>query len=330
MSSRITVVVLAYNGLEDTLRCLSSLEGQIGKDLTINVLLADNGSTDGTSESVAQMFPWCSILRIDRNAGPAAGNNRGIEHALKQNADWIILLNNDTTVVPDFLARMHMMADSPGEYSILGPIINYMDEPDTVMTDGVEFNPEGFLGFFKRLQVSTGHTWPAPISEVDVVNGCCMMIHAEVFRCIGFFDESYFIYHDETDFCLRARLAGFRAGVFAGQLVWHKGSSSFQTTGQSLQRYYDARNLGTLVWRYGGKLPHRRSRTKTIGTYLRYVTWRYITERESGHEDSANAVIDGFLDSFTRKLGPRTQRRRVLSPMFKWVFNVWMRVASNT
>jgi GT2 family glycosyltransferase len=321
VNPRITVVVLAYNGLQDTVRCLDSLEGQVETGPLTSILLADNGSTDGTSEYVARAFPWCSVLRIEKNAGPAAGNNRGIEHALKQDVNWIVLLNNDTTVAPTFLARMRIMAQNPGDYSILGPVINFMDEPDLVMTDGVEFNPDGFLGFFKRLQVPVGQIWPAPITGVDIVNGCCMMIRAEVFRRIGLFDESLFIYHDETDFCLRARLAGFRAGVFAGQLVWHKGSSSFQTTGKSLQRYYDSRNLGTLVWRYGGKIPHRRSRTKTISTYFRYLIWRYSTEMESGHQESANAVIDGFLDSLARRRGPYAQRRRIMHPFLTKVFN---------
>src|SRR5437764_748752 len=79
--------------------------------------------------------------------------------------------------------------------------------------------------------------------EVDIVNGCCMMVRAEVFARVGLVDERFFLVHEESDLCLRARRAGFRCGVFGEALVWHKGSSAFARTGKRLQRYYDTRNL---------------------------------------------------------------------------------------
>src|SRR5204863_3144494 len=118
-----------------------------------------------------------------------------------------------------------------------------LEEPDTVMTDGCVFNAPGYEGFFQRRPVPLAPGALPRVTEVDIVNGCCMMIAAPVFRRVGLVDERFFLIHEESDFCLRARRAGFRCGVLGEVLVWHKGSSSFKRTGRQTQRYYDARNL---------------------------------------------------------------------------------------
>src|SRR4029434_7794020 len=100
---RTAIVVLSYNGLEDTRNCLTSLHAAIRPDAL--PLLVDSGSTDGTSEMVAREFPWCRIVRVAVNRGPIAGNNAGIQAALDAGAEWIVLLNNDTTGDPALIHR---------------------------------------------------------------------------------------------------------------------------------------------------------------------------------------------------------------------------------
>jgi GT2 family glycosyltransferase len=174
------IVVLSYNGLADTRKCLGTLEAAIRPGVV--PLLVDNGSTDDTQQAVDKEFPWCRILRLESNAGPAGGNNRGIEHALAQGADWILLLNNDTTVRPELCERLLEAAAALPEYALLGPIINYMGDPELVMTDAVVFNGADYHGFFERREVPPTLQRPPRAVESDVVNGCCMMIAAVVFR----------------------------------------------------------------------------------------------------------------------------------------------------
>src|SRR5689334_18485539 len=102
------IVILTYNGLEDTRKCLSTVAKAVQQTPEANItpLLVDNGSTDGTASIVAEEFPWCPILRIEDNNGPSAGNNRGIEHALANGADWVMLLNNDTLVRPELATTL--------------------------------------------------------------------------------------------------------------------------------------------------------------------------------------------------------------------------------
>lgn len=312
------IIVLSYNGLADTRKCLGTLAAAIRPGVV--PLLVDNGSTDGTQQVVVNEFPWCRILRLDPNAGPAGGNNRGIEHALAQGADWILLLNNDTTVRPELCERMLEAAAALPEYAVLGPIINYMGEPELVMTDAVVFNAPDYHGFFERREVPPTHQTPPRAVETDVVNGCCMMIAAEVFRKIGLFDENIFIYHDETDFSLRAWEAGFRSGVIDHQLIWHKGSSTFKDTGKRMARYYDARNLWYVLRKHHGAKRHGRSWRSTALMYVRYNYYRYCVEREAGFTASADGVLEGICDGFAGRVGHHVERRRRMLPLLRILF----------
>src|SRR5262249_51220569 len=148
--------------------------------------------------------------------------------------------------------------------------------------DGCTFNDRGQPGFFQRRPIDLVMQDPPAITEVDIVNGCCMMVAAPVFERIGLIDERFFLVHEESAFCLRAYRAGFRCGVIGEALVWHKGSSSFQRSGKALQRYFDARNLALLLGKHPARRPEQRSPVRSRWEYLRYVYHRYTLEKEQG------------------------------------------------
>ena len=312
--NNIWIVVLTYNGLEDTRRCLTSVAAVSGPGVTR--LLVDNGSTDGTAAIVAKEFPWCRVLTVTENRGPAAGYNAGVRAALAGGADGVVLLNNDTVVAPELVTRLRQAAAAHPEYSIIGPVIKFMDDPEQVMTDGFTINSPQFYGFFHRKPVELTESAPPRVTDVDAVNGCCVLIRAAVFERIGLFDEQIFIYHDETDFCLRALGAGFKAGVIDHALVWHKGSATFQSSGKRLARYYDARNLLYVLRKHGGLRHNGRSRLASAIMYARYMYHWYCTEREAGYDQSADAVIEGVWDGALGRMGRyRDGRRRVTGPV---------------
>lgn len=313
-------VVLSYNGLEDSRKCLRSLESQAAAGHPI--LLVDNGSTDGTLEIVRREFPWAKLLRVEKNQGPSVGNNRGIEYALAHGAGGVLLLNNDTTVAPNLIDRMIAAAQAHPDFQIMGPVINYMDEPALVMTDGVTFNPPGDGGLFVRKVVPLAESAAPTITPVDIVNGCCMLVSAEVFKTIGLFDERFFIYHDEADFCLRALAAKFRNGVIGEQLVWHKGSSTFKATGKRFARYFDSRNLVYLLRKHDGARLNHRTRRETAKTCFLYLYFRYCHEREDGHPDAADAIIEGLLDGLAGRQGAFEKRRHLMLPAVRGAFEL--------
>ena len=332
------IVLVDYNGLDDTRRCLASLAGLAG---AARVVVVDNASRVDVATALSSTFPWATFLRAGRNGGWAGGNNLGLKFALAGGADLVILLNNDTVVGPDFACRMVAAADAHPEFGVLGPVIRFLAPPHEVQTDGVVFNGPARPGFFQRLAVPLPPAAPgtAPgaaqgdptgdppgVAEVDIVNGCCLMVRRAVVERVGLIDEAYFLVHEESDFCLRAQEAGFRNGVIAESLVWHKGSSSFQREGKRLQRYFDTRNLARLLRRHRGR-PAARGPWSSRRHYLRYAYHRYCIERDGGFRDSADAVLEGLYDALTGRWGPHTTRRRPGLTLLRLVFGSAWRVA---
>jgi GT2 family glycosyltransferase len=301
MTPNVGIVVVNYNGLADTRRCLRALRAL--RTPGVFTVLVDNASVEDPTPALRDEFPECQFVRNPRNGGWAGGNNTGIRIALARGADQVVLLNNDTEVAPRMVERLLAAAAAHPDFGVLGPVINFLEEPDTVMTDGVTFNEPSYEGFFQRKPVPLGADDPPRVTEVDIVNGCCMMVAASVFRRVGLVDERFFLIHEESDLCLRARRAGFRCGVLGESLVWHKGSSSFKRTGKQVQRYYDARNLYLLLRKHARAAGRARGPWPSRLAYLKYVYYRYAIERENGQVEAADAVLRGLMDALWGRFG---------------------------
>jgi GT2 family glycosyltransferase len=328
LSGNVAIVVLHYGDVQDTWRCLDSLERL--HSISHQVVVVDNGSSPAASPEIVRRYPRLHVIRRETNGGWAGGNNTGIRYALEQGAEHVVLLNNDTTVAPHLLDALLQAARGAPEFGILGPVISFMDEPDQVRTDGCMFAEPGRNGFFHRREVPLTAAGSSAITEIDIVNGCCMMVDARVFRTVGFIDERFFLVHEESDLCLRARRAGFRCGIIGEPLVWHKGSRSFETTGKPVQRYYDARNLFLLLRKHSRKLRSGDSWASSGSwrwhlEYMKYVYYRYCVERDTGRDETAWAVLEGIWDAWGGCFGSYVQRKRPGVRALRWLFEWWRR-----
>lgn len=312
---RVAIVVVNFNGTDDTHKCLRSL-----RELdypNVEVVLVDNGSKPQVGAEFAAAYPWVRVIQNPVNGGWAGGNNVGVRDALARGAEYFVLLNNDTVVAPNLVTRL--LAGMSAGYGVVGPVVYWMDEPDVVMMDGCTFDADGSASFFARPAIA-----PAPaITEVEIVYGCCLTTSAEVFRRVGLLDERFFLIHEESDFCLRARRAGFRCGVLPEPLVWHKGSSSFQREGKPLQRYFDARNLFLLMRKHVGSYRRPPTRLRSWRKYLKHVYYFYCLSRDRGNDAAATAVLDGLHDALCGHFGPLKVRSRPLVPLMRWTFERW-------
>ena len=232
---KIIVIVLNWNGKEDTLRCLSSLRAVTTPHA---VLVVDNGSTDDSVEAISRDFPNVHLIRTGVNLGYAEGNNVGLRHALDQSPDAILILNNDTTVDPGILSAF-LMRDLP----IQGARQHLMEDPSRLGQFGGRWNSK--TGMFDPVGVNDpARLWTEPV-ELDYVSGCALFVKAEVFRRVGLFDARFFLFWEECDWCYRAAQAGRRSCLCPEAIVYHRGSASF-VGGTPHTTYYWWRNR--LLW----------------------------------------------------------------------------------
>lgn len=249
-SPKISIVVLNWNGAEDTLACLASLANQDYPNFDVSVV--DNGSTDGSLEKLnAFSAPYAfKVIATGENLGYAGGNNVGIQHALERSADFVLVLNNDTTVAADLLSQFVAAAERNPDAGIFCARVMYYDRPQVVSFDGGKWNPQ-------RLALE----WPGDGEreedltkadhDSDYACGASLFFRSGVARKIGLLDEKFFLVWEEVDWCFRAREAGWRIVVVPKAKVWHKVAVAFNGETSPLRIYFSTRNKLLWVKRHG-------------------------------------------------------------------------------
>jgi GT2 family glycosyltransferase len=246
----VAAVVLNWNGLEDTLRCLNSLSAT---ESPLDTIVVDNGSTIDPTRVLTEKFPQIECIRLEKNIGFAAGSNLGARRALERGADFILFLNNDTIASARLLDALISAFDE--SIGIVSPVIRGMPDSSLIDFAGARINLA--LGRFKHcVQQPSTHI---PF-DTDYASGCCMMLSRQVIEQVGLFDEKLFAYFEDVDLCLRARRAGMRVVCVPTATVLHKGSASTrrdlaQGTTSPLKHYLIARNRMVVVARYASPAP---------------------------------------------------------------------------
>jgi hypothetical protein len=248
MGARVVVVVLNWNGRADTLACLDSLRAVSRED--VQILVVDNGSTDGSVPAIRVAHPGLELVETGRNLGYAGGNNVGIERAVAAGADFVLVLNNDTTCAPDLVDRLLEAAARHPRAGLLCPRMLYMDEPHRVWFDGARWNPAGLTFAFPGKDRDERELGAAN-HETDYACGAALFVRAEVVRQVGAFDERYFLVWEESDWCYRARQAGWSSMVVPSARIWHKVGASFGSEASPLRAYFSSRNKMVWLARHG-------------------------------------------------------------------------------
>jgi GT2 family glycosyltransferase len=256
-SGRAAVVVVNWNGREDTLACLASLQSIDYAPL--DVLVVDNGSTDGSVPAIRAAFPRVGLIETGRNLGFAGGNNAGIEAALAAGADFVLLLNNDTVVSPGLLRELIVVARSAPDIAAVSPKIYYQAEPKRVWYAGSRWvSRRATFEHIGQDTVDSGEAEDGQPVETEYACGCAMLLPAAALRRVGLLDDALFLLYEETDWCFRARRAGLRCLFAPRARLWHKVSASFGGRRSPLYTYFDVRNR--LLWAERHLPPGQRAR----------------------------------------------------------------------
>ena len=254
----LSIIIVSWNTRELLRNCLRSIE-LCSSSLQVQTIVVDNNSADGTREMVSRLFPWVFLLNSGGNLGFARANNLGLPHAC---APLVLYLNPDTEVRGESLLQMVEYMRRESSIGALGCKIRNLD--GSVQPLGLQWFPSPITEFLKLLVVSD-HTvrrlagvfpWhdPAASGEVKKLYGACLMVRRSVLDQVGTFDERFFMYCEDVDFCHRISRAGWRIYYLASAEIMHLGGASSASAPGSFPVLMMCESFSKLMSKYYGWL----------------------------------------------------------------------------
>ncbi len=280
----INIIVVQYGNSAATLRCLASLELQLHGGC--RVLVIDNASPEIDRVTVST---WCAgrqyitFKALAQNHGYAGGNNIGIAHALRQNADYIFILNNDCILKSDTVKKLASFMDAQPRLGGTAPII---------LETGADFVYGGRVRWL----------WPTlqhlkELGTPDYLTGAALFVRREVLERVGAFDERYFLYFEDVDLCLRIRRANWQLAICPTAQIEHMASLSTKKLGREKLFRYHMRNA--LLFN-----------AKNGPWYVRFILPAWALSilliqllLLPVHKSISTAIIRGITDYYTNRFG---------------------------
>ena len=218
---KVSVITVNWNNFNDSAECLESLRKTTHPNF--EVMVVDNGSGGDDVSLLKQRFgDFIRLIVNDKNAGFAGGCNIGIKDALARVADYVVLLNNDTVVAPDFIEGLVRVAQSDERVGIAGGKVFCYELPELIWFAGGIINYRtGRTPIRGSGEADKGQF--DEIVRVDWISGCFMFISRDVLQAVGMLDERFFFGWEDVDLCVRAARKGFKVLFVPESRIWHKG-----------------------------------------------------------------------------------------------------------
>lgn len=298
---KIFISILNFNGKKNTIECLKSISNVKKTNFELRIIVVDNASSeDFFLDKDFKTDMSIKLIKNDVNLGFSGGHNVGIQHALENGADYIMILNNDTYVDCNFLTELLKIAEKDTDIGILVPKIYF--------APGFEFHKDRYkkeelgriiwyaggamdwknvIGHHRGVdEVDRGQF--DRVEETELATGCCMMVKKEVFEKIGLLDDKYFLYYEDSDLNMRAKKAGFEIVYVPNAIIWHKNAGSAGGSGSTLQDYYITRNR--LI--FGMKYAPLRAKIALLRESLRVLL--------TGRHWQKRGALDFYMRKFDR------------------------------
>lgn len=295
---KLFVVTVTFNSSKETHDFLESMRNVKTDDFSVDIVVVDNGSKQPFILGTSEKNDRTHLIRLDDNTGFTGGNNVGMQYALENGADYVMLVNNDTIVEPDLVKNLVKVLESNPRIGVTTPKIYF--------AKGHEFHKDRYkkedLG--KVFWFAGGYTdWANVMSihrgvdEVDTgqydkteqvtfASGCCMMLRREVLGKVGLFDDRYFLYFEDADLNERIQRAGYTIFYVPSAVLWHINAGSTGGSGSLLQDYFQTRNRML----FGMKYAPLRSKIALIRESIRLF--------RSGRPMQRKGIKDFYLGRF--------------------------------
>ncbi|MDP2934725.1 MAG: glycosyltransferase family 2 protein [bacterium] len=278
---KVFILILHYGEQEDTLECLDSLKKLDYPNF--EVLAVDNDPNHRLGD-LNFNYKVTKLVNAE-NRGFSGGNNTGIKYALNNGADYILLLNNDTVIEPEFLKKLVEAGEKDEKIGILGPMIYKCG------TDEIHFAGGKISWLYNEAKHVPGAN--------DFITGACFLIKRKVVEKIGLMPEDYFLYFEDAEWCLKARRAGFDCKVVSEARIGHKVSKNTQEYSFSYI-YYQYRNGLLLAKRNAPLLIKILAYKISFLVYIKQVIKLVLMPSK---KDWARAAMRGIGDFYKGKTG---------------------------
>lgn len=287
MSLSVAIVIVNYNGYDDTVECVKSIK-KINYD-NYRIFLVDNASRDKTrllnDPFLAQN---AEIILSSENLGFSGGNNLAIEKAVKQGYNFILLLNNDTVVEANFLHELVKTAEAHTRIGVVTGKIYYYYQRDTVWSAGGAYDRT--TGLTEQYSGKDNGQFDIE-KEISFSTGCLMLIPSEVIKQVGKMDESYFLYSEDSDYCQKIMDAGYKLFYTPKAIIYHKVSASTGDRSPIQQRYMMRNNLYMI----------KRFSEKPFNSY-KAISWHMFKHIVRGRRNLI-PTLQGYVDFLIGRTG---------------------------
>lgn len=292
---KIFAITVNYNREDATRKLIECLQDAETPDFNLEIIVVDN--SPGKPFELKEKNNIISIIRPGRNTGFSGGNNLGIKLALKNGADYMLLINDDTTILSDMIKNLKVILESDEKIGVVSPKI-YFAKGHEFQKDRYSKDELGNVLWFAGGKTDWDNAKSVHrgidevdkgqydvIEKIDFATGCCMMIRREVLEKVGGFDENYFLYYEDDDLCLRIKNAGYQIFYVPSAVMFHENASS-SGAGSTLHDYFLTRNQMI----FGMKYAPLRTKIALIRQSLRLI--------QKGRKFQRKGIQDYYLKRF--------------------------------
>jgi GT2 family glycosyltransferase len=296
MSPFLSIILVNYKNPDITIDSVHSIAQSTFRDYQI--IIIDNESSAESVTKLTTRCPDCVIIPQKENIGFAEGNNVGIQYALQSGSEMILFLNNDTVVDKDLLKNLIETARRSSEIGVVGAKIYYFGSSGTLWYAGGRFNIRKAIAVHDGMKRKDSPEFNIE-RETDFVTGCCLLTKKNVIEKIGTLDGRFFMYYEDSDFCIRARKAGYSI-IYQPRAVLHHKVSSSAEWDSPLYLYFNLRNKILFVTK------HNTTFVRII--YFPYFFYFYVRQLvrlifKRHNLRAARAAIIAVLDGLRRYTG---------------------------
>lgn len=297
MHSKVSIIILHLENIRCLIDCIASLNKITYENF--DIFIVHNGPKSKVlEENLAPISQRITeVINTGENVGFARGNNIGIRQALQKGAEYVLLLNDDTEVAPDFLTALINIAEVYPNAGMFGPRIFFFNQPEKIWFDGAKYDPLKSMISFPGAG-ETGGDMQKITDESDFITGCAVLAKRYLIENIGLLNEGFFIYWEDVDWGLRSISAGFKNLVVHNSHVWHKVAVSMEGVRSPRTVYHKVRSHLFIT-----KLHAPKAHLGLMKRIFFDIAWLSIKSRDPGRFKLVRSYFNAIIDYHLGKTG---------------------------